>query len=106
MGPQDGFESCIGVVCAGITSDAAVGKFRIDLSGNRRQFRFYAVPTSQLDVVDFGLEVMAGCQLDPSSSGEFFLDLRSVQTSIAVERLATGKYAGSSGHAEMIVLER
>ena len=46
MRAQDGFESCVGIVRAGITGDAAVGQFRVDLSRNRGHFRHNALPAS------------------------------------------------------------
>src|SRR5262249_37450683 len=106
MRAQDGFEVGIGKVGSGIARDASVSEFWIDLAGDGGNFRHSTSAAPELDIIHFGLNVMACRESNSSRIGKLFLERRSVQLSVTVQRLTAQKYTGSFGHAEMLVLKR
>src|SRR6516162_9721044 len=102
---QDRFKGRIRIVGSGIAGDASVGELWIDLPGNCHNLCGNTLRTPKLDVVHFGLQVVACGDSNRSSTAECFLDGRCVYLPIGVQRLATGEYTGSFRSPEMIVLE-
>ncbi len=70
VGAQGGFKRRVGEVCSRVARDAAVNELGINLTRDGGDLRQQLAMAEQLNVFDFGLEIVAGSALEFAEAGK------------------------------------
>src|SRR5208337_2253912 len=104
VGAQGGFKRRLGEVSSRIAHDAAIDELWINLTRNGRDLRQHLAMAEQSNIIDFGLEVVAGGALQLAEAGEHLLGCRAINSSVRIEPLPAFVDVERAGGPKMIVI--